>query len=127
METIHSTSPSTPAKRLQTAATLPDGLDAPRLELSSSALGRVAYYASVPAQETQTRPLLLIHSINAAPSSYEVRPIFEHFQGRRPIYSPDLPGFGHSERGDRYYLPKLMINMLGTKAAQPTQSESTTP
>ena len=112
METINSTSPSRPAKRLGTAVVLPEALDTPRRELSSKRLGRVAYYTSVPAQAQQTRPLLLIHSINAAPSSYEVRPIFEHFQGRRPIYSPDLPGFGHSERGDRDYSPQLYADTI---------------
>ena len=112
METIHSTSRSRPAKRLGTTVNLPDALDAPRRELSSKALGRVAYYEDIPAQAQQTRPLLLIHSINAAPSSYEVRPIFDNFQGRRPIFSPDLPGFGHSERGDRNYSPQLYADTI---------------
>lgn len=112
METTHATSPSRPAQGQMAATPLPDALDAPRHELRGERLGRVAYYASIPAQATRMRPLLLIHSINAAPSSYEVRPIFAHFQGRRPIYSPDLPGFGHSERGDRDYCAQLYADTI---------------
>src|SRR3954454_20931708 len=36
-------------------------------------------------------PLLLVHSINAAASAYEVRPIFE--RERRRFYAVDLPGY----------------------------------
>ena len=53
------------------------------------------------------RPLVFIHSINAAASAYEMRPLFEHYRGRRPVYALDLPGFGFSERADRVYSPEL--------------------
>ena len=42
---------------------------------------------------TDTRPLLLLHSINASASAYEVKPLFEHYRQQRPVYAPDLPGF----------------------------------
>ncbi|WP_324134736.1 alpha/beta hydrolase [Bosea sp. (in: a-proteobacteria)] len=48
-------------------------------------------------------PLLLIHSINAAASSYEVKPIAEAMQGRRRVFALDLPGFGLSSRGPEVY------------------------
>lgn len=44
------------------------------------------------------RPLVLVHSINAAPSAMEMKPLFENFRARRPCYAPDLPGFGLSPR-----------------------------
>jgi pimeloyl-ACP methyl ester carboxylesterase len=56
--------------------------------------------------------LLLIHSINAAPSTFEVKPLFEHYAGSRPVYSIELPGFGHSERSDRAYSPTLYAGAL---------------
>ncbi len=83
---------------------LPAALDAPLHELASDRIGRIAYYSDC---SGAGRPLLLVHSINAAPSSYEVKPLFERWQGRRPVYSIDLPGFGHSERADRRYTPDL--------------------
>ena len=51
------------------------------------------------------RPLVLIHSVNAAASAMEMRPIFDHYKGRRPVYVLDLPGFGFSARRDREYSP----------------------
>jgi pimeloyl-ACP methyl ester carboxylesterase len=48
-------------------------------------------------------PLLLIHSINAAGSAYEIRPIFEHFRSTHRCFAPDLPGFGKSDRSRREY------------------------
>jgi len=56
---------------------------------------RLAYYVSGP---PRGRPLVLLHSINAAPSSFEVQPLFEQLRAKRPVYSLDLPGFGHSQR-----------------------------
>ena len=58
------------------------------------------------------RPLVLFHSINAGASSYEVRPIFEYYRGKRPVFALDLPGFGHSERSDRPYSAELYQNAM---------------
>lgn len=49
------------------------------------------------AQE-EGRPILFIHSVNAAPSAIELKPLFKYFQISRPVFAPDLPGFGRSER-----------------------------
>ena len=46
-------------------------------------------------------PLLLVHSINAAPSTAEVRPLFDHYRRTHTVFAPDLPGFGASPRPDR--------------------------
>ncbi len=91
-------------------APLPPALDAPLGRLDSPACGRIAYYAD--AEGTGGRPLLLIHSINAAPSSFEVKPIFERYRGQRPVYSIELPGFGQSARGDRSYTPELFATAI---------------
>lgn len=69
------------------------------------------------------RPLVLIHSINAAASAYEMRPIFEHYRKSRPVYALELPGFGFSERSDRSYSPTLykdaIIDFLTAKLDEP--------
>ncbi len=57
-------------------------------------------------------PLLLVHSVNAAASAAEVRPLHEHYLASRTVYSIDLPGFGASERSDRVYTPRLMTDAL---------------
>ena len=57
-------------------------------------------------------PLLLIHSINATPSAYEVKPLYDHYAGKRPVYALDLPGFGQSDRSDRVYSIELMTNAI---------------
>jgi pimeloyl-ACP methyl ester carboxylesterase len=66
--------------------------------------GRLSYYV-----DGSGEPLLLIHSINAAASAYEVRPIFERYAGRRRVYALDLPGFGFSDRSDRPYRMRLYV------------------
>ena len=91
------TDTSTPLPRPAHGACPPLGeaLDAPRHALVTRVGARIAWYGD----DTSTgRPLVLVHSINAAPSSYEVKPLFDHYRGRRPVYSLDLPGFGHSDR-----------------------------
>jgi len=42
----------------------------------------------------------------------EMKPLFEHYRGERPVYAPDLPGFGQSERGDRDYSPALYADAI---------------
>lgn len=71
--------------------------------------GLLTYYLD---RHESGRPLVLLHSINAAGSSYEMRPLFEHYQPSRPIFALDLPGFGFSERSDRAYSPLLYANAI---------------
>lgn len=95
---------------------LPVGLSGERLEIDSVA-GRLSYHVAAPqpgdalASSDQT-PLLLLHSINAAGSAFEVRPLFEYYRHQRPVYALDFPGFGFSERSDRAYLPRLMTDAV---------------
>ncbi len=87
---------------------LPPALDA-EIGTLRIPFGRLAYYRAGPATGV---PLLLIHSINAAASAYEVKPLFEHYAGQRPVYALDLPGFGYSDRTDRIYTPRLMTDAI---------------
>jgi pimeloyl-ACP methyl ester carboxylesterase len=92
-------------------AALPPALSAERRELASNA-GRLSYYVAGPPRDKGSIPLLLLHSINAAGSAYEVKPLFERFQVRRTVYALDLPGFGFSDRSDRRYRPRLMTDAI---------------
>lgn len=38
--------------------------------------------------------------------------MFDNYRGERPVYAPDLPGYGHSERSDRDYTPRLMTDAV---------------
>lgn len=80
-----------------------------RETVATAQAGTVSYYAS---PEGSGRPLLLIHSINAAGSAYETRPLYLHYRESRPVYALDLPGFGFSERSRRRYTPRLMADAI---------------
>lgn len=87
-------------------------LDAECRVLETNA-GRVAYYVAGPTVDDATAvPLLLIHSVNAAASAAEVRPLFAHYATRRPVYAIDLPGYGASDRSDRVYTLRLMTDAV---------------
>ncbi|MCO5762418.1 MAG: alpha/beta hydrolase [Chromatiaceae bacterium] len=96
-------------------SSLPEAISAPRLTLVSPSAGRLSYYADTRAAG---RPLVLVHSINAAPSAFEMKPLFDRFRDRRPVFAPELPGFGFSDRGDRPYSPDLFANAIQDFLAQ---------
>ena len=85
---------------------LPPAVDAERREIDGRA-GRLSYYVA-----GRGAPLLLIHSINAAGSVYEVKPVFERYRRTRRVFAVDLPGFGFSERSQREYTPRLYVESL---------------
>lgn len=92
--------------------TLPPAVPAD-MRLHDTPAGRVAVYRAGPEGGASTLPpLLLVHSVNAAGSVAEVAPLFQHHRGTRAVYALDLPGFGHSERSDRAYTPRLMTDAL---------------
>ncbi|MFO7292482.1 MAG: alpha/beta fold hydrolase [Actinomycetes bacterium] len=72
--------------------------------------GQIALYHD---DSGRGEPVLLVHSVNAAASSYEMRPIYVRLQGERPVWALDLPGFGFSDRGDRPYSPRMMGLAIG--------------
>ena len=106
---------------LSSVPTLPPALPGERVEIDSIA-GRLSFYVAGPADgasaSAHRTPLLLLHSINASGSAYEVRPLYEHYRQQRPVYAPDLPGFGFSERSDRPYLPRLMTDAVHAMVAE---------
>ncbi len=79
-------------------------MDSDREDFQSENAGKLSYYAD---RSGEGVPLVLLHSINAAPSAFEVKPIFERFRGERPVFALELPGFGFSDRSDRLYSPQL--------------------
>ncbi len=94
--------------------TLPPALDARRETFQSLRAGRINIYAD---RSGSGRPLVLVHSINAAASAYEMRPLFEQYQGQRPVFALELPGFGFSERGNRVYTPQLFADAIADTVA----------
>lgn len=86
--------------------TLPEAVEAERREFEGRA-GAQSYYVA-----GEGAPLLLFHSINAAGSVYEVKPIFEHYRALRRVYASDLPGFGFSDRSDRDYTVRLYTDAV---------------
>jgi hypothetical protein len=99
---------------------LPAAIDAQELQWTMTSGEHVLCYHRPGAG----RPVLLLHSINAAPSAYEVSPFFDAMTLQRPLYAPDLPGFGRSERRDRVYSPAFfadaIIDMLRAIDAGPS-------
>lgn len=102
-----------------------DSNDLPRFlsgqvhELNDPKAGLISYYVDGPdwagcdaPSAHEANPLILVHSINAAASAHEVKPLFDFFKTQRRVYAIDLPGYGHSERSDRPYLPRLMVDAL---------------
>lgn len=85
---------------------LPPAVQGERFELDSAA-GRLSAYVA-----GRGPPLLLVHSVNAAASVAEVRPLFEHYVRTHTVFALDLPGYGFSERSDRVYTPRLMTDAL---------------
>ncbi|WP_295445940.1 alpha/beta fold hydrolase [uncultured Thiodictyon sp.] len=88
---------------------LPEALDAQRARIRVPDFGQLSYYSTGPGQG---RPLVLVHSINAAPSAYEMKPLFERYRAQRPVLAPDLPGFGFTDRPDIHYTPDVYVKAL---------------
>jgi pimeloyl-ACP methyl ester carboxylesterase len=90
---------------------LPAPVSGQRHEIGSS-VGRLTYYSASPEVPGKFPPLLLLHSINAAGSAYEIKPLYEHYRRSRTVYALELPGFGHSERGQREYTVRMMTDAI---------------
>jgi pimeloyl-ACP methyl ester carboxylesterase len=86
--------------------TLPPALPGERVAINGRAGPMTVYVAG------QGPPLLLVHSVNAAACAAEVRPLHMHYAATHTVFSPDLPGYGLSDRSDRAYTPRLMTDAL---------------
>jgi pimeloyl-ACP methyl ester carboxylesterase len=92
---------------------MPAPLPGSRIELADKRAGRVVVYGEAsPLRDAEGPPLLLVHSVNAAATAYEMKTLFEHYRDKRAIYALDLPGFGLSDRSDRKYTPRLMTDAI---------------
>jgi pimeloyl-ACP methyl ester carboxylesterase len=97
-------------------AKLPEMAEGERRTFIGQRAGMLSYYADRTAGGT---PLVLIHSINAAGSAYEMKPLYMHYRSKRSVYALDLPGFGFSDRSKRTYSARLytdaIIDLLETQ------------
>ena len=73
--------------------------------------------------ESEGRPLLFVHSVNAAPSAIELKPLFQHFRVSRPVFAPDLPGFGRSTRRVGTMTPSDFAKQIASIIDETTPSE----
>lgn len=97
--------------RTRESVSLPDPFASERELIDSLAAGSITLHKSSLTDNNRT-PALLIHGVNAAASSFEMRPLFQRFEHERQTVAMDLPGFGHSERGQRNYTPELMADAI---------------
>jgi len=94
------------------APALPAAVSGERLVFDSPA-GRLNVYVAGGGP-----PMLLVHSVNAAASAAEVAPLHEHYRQSRTVFTPDLPGFGHSTRDPGVYTPRRMTDAIHAVLAQ---------
>ena len=95
-------------------APLPPALDG-QLRFASGFGPRLALYTAMPEGAQAARdmtPLVLVHSVNAAASAAEVRPVYKRYGATRPVVAVELPGFGSSERGQLDYTPRMMADAI---------------
>lgn len=92
------------------AAPQPPPLAGEAFTLPSRA-GALACYVAGPTA-TSRAPLLFVHSVNAAGSAYEVKPLYDHYRGSRRVYALELPGYGHSDRSERVYTLRMMTDAV---------------
>lgn len=88
---------------------LPAAVDADRGVVSTVDAGEVNYYVD---GSGSGRPLVLVHGVHAAASTFELRQLFQEFRGERPVYAVDLPGFGFSQRGGMQYTAQTYVRAI---------------
>lgn len=91
---------------LVTPKTPPPALAGERIIVKTPAGDMTVYVAG------EGPPLLLIHSINAAASAAEMRPLQHYYRQTRQVFCMDLPGYGLSSRPNIEYSPRLMTDAI---------------
>ncbi len=74
---------------------------------------RIAHY-----QMGTGRPILLVHSINAAASAFEMRGPFRGLSSEYTVHACDLLGYGNSDRPARRYRDTDYIDQIGVMLEQ---------
>lgn len=90
------------------------GTSAHRLPMADLNGASFIVYDSGPplAMNTSELPLLLVHSVNATASAFEMAPLLARLGNERRIVALDLPGFGASDRPDVRYSPQNMAQAV---------------
>jgi pimeloyl-ACP methyl ester carboxylesterase len=77
---------------------------------------RTVLYQAAPipgfAHAADATPLLLVHSVNAAASAFEMEPLYIRQALHRPVFALDLPGFAAADKPDILYTPQLMRDAI---------------
>lgn len=97
---------------------------------------RLTYYEAAPAVDAgkvgsgaaAREPVVLVHSIDAAASAWEMRELFARFGAERRVLAYDLLGFGASDRPDADYdadlYQELLRGFLREVAGAPAEEET---
>ena len=105
--------------QLQNTTELPPALEAERRQFTLSSGIKLTWYVAGPDTDV---PVVLLHSINAASSAMEIKPLFDHYASARPVLAPELPGFGSSDRPDISYTPDFFADSLNSWMQQAAPS-----
>jgi pimeloyl-ACP methyl ester carboxylesterase len=70
-------------------------------------------------------PVVLVHGVHAAASSFEMRHIFEPLSRQHQVYAVDLLGFGKSERPAAPYSGQLFADLLAAFLDEVVQRPAT--
>ena len=111
-------SPPPPPLPLPLPPPLPPPLQGERWDLQGRAGHVAVFFAQPDTPSPSAVPLLLVHSVNAAATAAEVRPLFDQARATRPVLAIDLPGYGLSDRSDRDYSVRLMTDAVLQAAAE---------
>ena len=88
--------------------TLPDG--------GFAMLHHFAQFSAATRLVATPPPLLVVHSINATASAYEMYPVVMRQSRQRAVVALDLPGFGEAAKPDQAYSPQQMQQAISAAA-----------